>query len=123
MQVVGEVMRNLEKKKPSRFTNAANRDGVMKTMHRKSDESGFLTYQELLTKRGLLTKQSGLTDCWHLWQRVKEDPEVRKRSMAVAAKHRPHEIPSIHAAHSYGMRVLSAMTAKEVAELEERIGA
>jgi hypothetical protein len=116
-------MRNLEKKTPSRFTNAANPNGVMQTMHRKSDESGFLTYTELLLKRGLLTEQHGVTDGWHLWQRVKEDPEVRKRSMAMAKRNRPHESPSVHAAHSYGMRVLSGMTAKEVAELKERIGA
>jgi hypothetical protein len=115
-------MRNAEYKTiPAHVTNDSSKRGVMQTQ-RKRDTS-FLTYQELLVKRGLLTDENGVTDCWHLWQRVTEDPEVRKRSMAMAAKHRPHEMPSIHAAHSYGLRVLSGMTAKEVAELKERIGA
>jgi hypothetical protein len=91
-------------------------------MHtRRVSDASFLTYTELLLKRGLLTEQHGVTNGWYLWQRIKEDPEVRKRSVEMAAKQRPHESPSVHAAHSYGLRVLAAMTPKEIADLKNRL--
>ncbi|HTS06791.1 MAG TPA: hypothetical protein VMP68_14525 [Candidatus Eisenbacteria bacterium] len=80
------------------------------------------SYSVLLMKHRLVSPRATATDCWGVWQRVCEDPVVRERSMKRAAKHRPHQLPSVHAGYTYAAPILNAMTAAELQALRDRLG-
>jgi hypothetical protein len=91
-------------------------------MKKKIDRPQSPAYTVLLMRHKIISPRATAIDSWGMWQRVCEDSVVRERSMKRAAKHRPHQIPSVHAAYTYAAPVLNAMTVKELQALRERLG-
>jgi len=79
-------------------------------------------YTVLLMRHKIISPRASAMDAWHYWHRICEDPIVRERAMKRAAKHRPHQQPSIHAAYNYAAPVLNSMKAAELQALRDRLG-
>lgn len=84
--------------------------------NRTSDEP---TYQQILTKHGLLSRGASISEAWTLWQRVAEDKKV----IAVAQEiERPKygTVASITAGYQHFGKVLSALSARQISALKNR---
>jgi hypothetical protein len=105
------MMRNNRSNKPVRL-------GAMEpARNRTSDEP---TYQQILTKHGLLPRGAGIGEAWALWQRVAEDKKVIAADQEIERpKHRL--ITSITAGYTHFGKVLSTMSARQMASLKKRI--
>jgi hypothetical protein len=85
--------------------------------NRTSDEP---TYQQILTKHGLLPRGASISEAWSLWQRVAEDRKV----IAVAQEiDRPkhHIITSVTAGYLHLGKVLATLSARQMIGLKNRI--
>jgi len=85
--------------------------------NRTSDEP---TYQQILTKHGLLSRGASISEAWSLWQRVAEDKKV----IAVAQEiERPKygTVASITSGYQHFGKVLAILSSRQMASLKQRI--
>jgi hypothetical protein len=88
------------------------------TRNRTSDAP---TYQQILTKHGLLSRGANISEAWALWQRVAEDRKV----VAVAQEiERPkhHIITSVTAGYLHLGKVLAMLSPRQMSALKKRVG-
>jgi len=84
--------------------------------NRTSDEP---TYQQILTKHGLLSRDAPIAEAWRLWQKVCEDRTIVKMSQEIERD--KWRISSVTAGYQFFGRVLSAMSARQMTALKKRI--
>jgi hypothetical protein len=84
--------------------------------NRTSDEP---TYQQILTKHGLLPRGAPIAEAWQLWQKVCEDRTIVRMSQEIERD--KWRISSVTAGYQFFGRVLSAMSARQMTGLKNRI--
>ena len=85
--------------------------------NRTSDEP---TYQQILTKHGLLPRGASISEAWSLWQRVAEDKKV----VAVAQEiERPKygTVASVISGYVHFGKVLAILSSRQMEALKNRI--
>jgi hypothetical protein len=104
--------------KYKRNTNRPVRLGAMaQARNRTSDEP---TYQQMLTKHGLLPRGATIAEAWQLWQNICEDRKVRTMAQEIERpKH--HMVASITAGYQHFGKVLAMLSARQMTALKKRI--
>jgi hypothetical protein len=85
--------------------------------NRTSDEP---SYQQILTKHGLLSRGASISEAWQLWQRVAEDKKVIAMAQEID---RPKYgmVASITSGYRHFGKVLSMLSSRQMAALKQRI--
>lgn len=78
------------------------------------------TYQQILTKHGLLPHNASADEAWAVWRRICEDSKVRTMSQEIE---RPKHclITSITAGYQHFGKVLSTLTDRQLNALKLRV--
>ena|ERR1700730_734183 len=77
------------------------------------------TYQQVLTKHGLLPRGASISEAWALWQKVCEDRTIVKMSQEIERD--KWRMSSVTAGYQHTEKVLAMMSARQMVALKNRI--
>lgn len=87
-------------------------------MRKQNTEAGFGSYTVLLIRLGFVSPRATPQDCWGMWCRLVESPEILKR----VKKRMGRNFSGSVSGYSHGAAVLAAMSKRDLASLRERLG-
>jgi hypothetical protein len=85
--------------------------------NRTSDEP---TFQQFLTKYGLLPRGASIADAWSLWQKVCENRTIVRMSQEIERD--KWRISSVTAGYQHTEKVLAMLSTRQMTALKKRVG-